>query len=786
MIKKHLSFANSAVRTGSVAWAVAVSLIASAWPTSSDALSLGRSRGAAVLGRPLDVSVLATLEPQEAVPEASCFSAEVFYGDNRVNATSVTVTPLRTGPTELTLRVRSSTPIDEAFVTVYMRTVCGPSYSRRYVLLSDSPSEPAAAAPLPNLPLLGAPTAPPAPRAPAAPVESSNATGNATDSTAAAARAQQREERRQAARQAAASPEAIARAQARKQAREQAREQAKAQAAEREQAKPRSPMSTTLGKSTPPDSARLKVDLLDFSAGGDPRLRSSSEMLSQPAADNQVRAKAAAMWRAINASPDDILRDVERLKTIEADVLAMSQLTKQQTQELKTLKTELAQAQRGRYSNPFVYGLGALTLAALAFAVWAWRRSRNAERVSAAWWSNAQSAGPDDGVVAGDRTSTGGFLTSRSGSTVSELQKQRDQDRERSFVEASTLVAPATGPAPLAATVIPRMPPLTPEDFRRSGGQDSRSTQEEGPSDFGVSVTGVLRPVNAEELFDIQQQADFFMSLGQHNQAIDILQNHISDNVETSALAYLDLFDIYHKVGLRDEFADLRDEFNRVFNAQVPEYDLYGIRSRGLEEYLPAVERIQALWPNPKVLEVIEESIFRKPDRDNQPFDLLAYRELMLLYAIAKDVSENDSVRADLEVDFDVSQPPEMSAQDMLDMDATWGSSTKPHPGFSGTEVQPLSAALSPVIQGLNRGQNEEPVDDWEEALKKLPLASKSDEVDVDLELPIGAIPANPPAPDAPSAPPASPPAPADNSIDFEVVPKAKRPLGTTKPGKLF
>jgi hypothetical protein len=162
------------------------------------------------------------------------------------------------------------------------------------------------------------------------------------------------------------------------------------------------------------------------------------------------------------------------------------------------------------------------------------------------------------------------------------------------------------------------------------------------------------RPVNAEELFDIQQQADFFMSLGQHSQAIDILQNHISDSVGTSALAYLDLFDIYHKIGQREDFDVLRDEFNRVFNAQVPEFDQYGMSSRGLEDYESAMQRIQALWPSSKVLDVIEESIFRMPELDAKPFDLEAYRELMLLYAIAKEVSIDDGDSGQSLVDFDL------------------------------------------------------------------------------------------------------------------------------------
>jgi hypothetical protein len=151
--------------------------------------------------------------------------------------------------------------------------------------------------------------------------------------------------------------------------------------------------------------------------------------------------------------------------------------------------------------------------------------------------------------------------------------------------------------------------------------------------------------------------------------------------VETSALAYLDLLKIYHSLSRRDEYDQLRDDFNKVFNAQVPVFDAYSDKSSGLEAYHNALARIESLWPSPKVLEIIEESIFRKPGSgDGEAFGLEAYRELLLLYAMAKDVVE----RGGNVMDFDMSglsQPPA-------------GMDSQPHTGFSNTSIQPLSASL--------------------------------------------------------------------------------------------
>jgi tetratricopeptide (TPR) repeat protein len=775
------------------------------WPIASDALSLGRSRGAAVLGRSLDVSVLATLEPQEEVPEASCFSAEVFYGDTRVNSSSVSVTPLRTSPTELTLRVRSNVPIDEPFITLYMRATCGNSFSRRYVLLSDSPSEPAPAVQTPGLPLLGAPTLPASPSRSQAVIteQRSESSGRAQDQAPTATdRPSQRAAARQAQRQNAQAvpldPAVAEKARAQRLARQQAKEQLKAQAVERANAAPPAPrpaMSPTLGSASKNNTGRLKVDLLDLAPGREPSLRASAELLSQPTSDMTARAQAAAMWRMINSSPQDMLRDVERLKTLETEVRAMSELTKRQTQELGAVKSELAAAQSGRYANAFTYALAALSLGALAFAAWMWRQRRG---IHTPWWGNQQSLSKTDSGH------SKGKPIERFGGQDAEASEAAGREREQDFVAASQLITPPSAPMPLGDRVGP--PPSFVSSRKSSADFDVHSrhpTSElvgsafgrrgpasigrSGERDFESSAVGGLRPVNAEELFDIQQQADFFMSLGQHAQAIDILQNHISDNVETSALAYLDLFDIYHKIDQRAEFAELRDEFNRVFNAQVPEFDQYGINSRGLEDYLPALERIQALWPNARVLEVIEESIFRKPDLDDQPFDLLAYRELMLLYAIAKDVSEYDDVSFDLEenpdVDFDVSQPGDLMDITMPGFPSRGAAQGAANAGFSGTEVQPLSASLAhPSAKGAP-GTGVSIDDEWEEALKNLPLASKSIGVDID----IGIFPDAPASAGAPLAS-VSEPSPSspvvskdtvqaasksDNGIDFDITPDA-------------
>jgi hypothetical protein len=160
------------------------------------------------------------------------------------------------------------------------------------------------------------------------------------------------------------------------------------------------------------------------------------------------------------------------------------------------------------------------------------------------------------------------------------------------------------------------------------------------PADFLPSaLMDGSRSVATEELFDLQQQVEFFISLGQSDQAIEVLVNHLAESQEPSPLAYLDLLKLYHELGRREDYESLRSDFNRQFNGGAPAFEDYSYSRRGLERYESAVSRIQALWPRPEVLALIERSIFRDGPADvADVFDLEAYRELLLLYGVAREV----------------------------------------------------------------------------------------------------------------------------------------------------
>ncbi len=560
----------------------------------SSAVTLGRHSGAALIGQPLDVRVQLLVAPEED-PTNQCVTTDVFYGDTQVSPGTVRSIPQKAAgaDAQASVRIQSTLPVNEPIVTLYVKAGCSNPFTRRYVLLADLSSEPVASTPVAPPAALAVPVRPPAadsstpPRT--APARSEAGAGTAGASTRPTPGATGQANARPAV---AARPPSVVR---------------------------RTPL--------PVAAPRLQLDPVDLDPGieRDPTLKLSPLMLSEPGTSQEARAAAAERWKAINATPEDILRDARKLSTLEAEATELRGAQTRDQASLAELKSQLEQARDQRYSNPLVHALGALLLLALLALLLVWRRKSQApgSEASRAWWS----ADPDDKAAA-DKLGAPAVRPTPTPLPVNNDDKDIDfnLDDDSSFDSLNP---------PKAGTVRSGRPPLAAEPVPALPTRDKR--------EFSSSAIGGSRSIATEELFDVQQQADFFVSLGEDGQAIEVLRNHLAESHEPSALAYLDLFKLYHRLGRRHDYDQLRDQFNQVFNAGAPPFDHYTDAGRGLEAYETAFSRIQSLWPEPRVLDLIEQSIFRDASDDEvEVFDLEAYRELLLLHAIAKDLIKRD------------------------------------------------------------------------------------------------------------------------------------------------
>jgi hypothetical protein len=185
-----------------------------------------------------------------------------------------------------------------------------------------------------------------------------------------------------------------------------------------------------------------------------------------------------------------------------------------------------------------------------------------------------------------------------------------------------------------------------------------------------------VREVSVEELIDLEQQAEFFIVLGQDQAAIDLLEGHVMGTTGASPLPYLKLLEIYQRRGERENYERIREMFNEHFNSYAPAWESDMLQGHTLEGYSGVIERLQALWQTPtKAMEVLQSSLLRQ-DKEADPFDLPAYRELLFLYGVARDLSEH--------------------AQDPgVDLLLPIGAGDRAAPAADGAQVQPLLATRS-------------------------------------------------------------------------------------------
>jgi hypothetical protein len=370
----------------------------------------------------------------------------------------------------------------------------------------------------------------------------------------------------------------------------------------------------------PPAAAReparpvLKLEPLDLSIDHAPTLRLSTEIGTQPTSDPAARQAAAALWQALQKGPEEALQEAQRVQAVQRELQSLRDVNRQNAAEVAGMRAEVEQAQsRRNIASVLALLLATLLVAVLAALGWRWYRIHRVERVGRWFEANGMAAALPPLAAAARPPPPDVLLDADPIATTS----------------PGTLPIGAVPPARPAAAPLSPWSPSSMQDFQSSRG-------------------GSFRMVGVEELMDVHDKADFFLSIGEVNQAVAVLEGHVHDQVETSALPWMDLLELYHSLGRRADFERLRGEFRERFSAQVPDFDHFGQPTPTLEDYGRALSRIVALWPTRRVLDVIEESIFRKPGLPGaEPFSLEAYRELVLLYHIAADLSSAEETAPD-------------------------------------------------------------------------------------------------------------------------------------------
>ena len=239
-----------------------------------------------------------------------------------------------------------------------------------------------------------------------------------------------------------------------------------------------------------------------------------------------------------------------------------------------------------------------------------------------------------------------------------------NSERQQDWMKAAAVVGEA--PAAVPARVSTQMPSEFPADAPppppfiptrpgtptgiMSGGEDgdadgepepwTQRTQRLPPPPPRDDSQG-SRAVSIEELIDLEQQAEFFIVLGQEEAAIDLLVDHLRSTGGGSPLPYLKLLEIYKRRSEREAYDRTRARFNHRFNAVAPDWDEDVQQGRSLEDYPNIIARLQMAWSTPlDAMAELESLLFRKSR--GELFDMPAYRDLLFLYSLSRDLLDRE------------------------------------------------------------------------------------------------------------------------------------------------
>jgi hypothetical protein len=560
------------------------------------ALGFGRPVSDAVLGQSFTFTVPMRVDAGERFA-GDCLSAKVYYGDTLLppNAVRTEVLPGATDDS-LTLRVITSMAVSEPIVDVVVDIACDRRFSRRFSVFADPPTLAAGPAQVAPLPQVASPAAGPAP-ATVAPKTSAYSTAYSAQ--------------RSASGPAGTRPRVL-------------RKGATMALADEINASAHHPASDngvarkgSRSAPAPADTSRLLLE------PGVPHLKLDME---EPVIPPPSAASGAAPGLA--GLEDD---DLRQLKALQQSLDNARRDTQSQRDQTAKLQAELAQAKAdsGQAWTPWLLAMLAVAAAAIAGLAW---KLRQQTRVAHSDWFNQSALGPATAIP-----------------PVADLPPEE--------LVSAPVVARADEPVrdePAPQEAAHADLPLVDEgDARGVPIVDHSATR---PLDrhalaAAVAPAGAPRELSVEELLDLEQQADFFIALGQEDAAVDLLMSHLRSAGGQSPLPYTKLLEIYRRQGDRAAYERTRARFNRRFNAYAPDWDTGPSTGRSLEDYPETIAQLERAWHSPLDAMAILESLLFKRDDTSELFDLPAYRDVLVLYSLARDLWQHGGGHGGTQID---------------------------------------------------------------------------------------------------------------------------------------
>ncbi|MBR7798445.1 type IV pilus assembly protein FimV [Undibacterium fentianense] len=180
---------------------------------------------------------------------------------------------------------------------------------------------------------------------------------------------------------------------------------------------------------------------------------------------------------------------------------------------------------------------------------------------------------------------------------------------------------------------------LNPAIAENSGFQRTPTLEETNSSIFNFFAPRG-NSVKVEEISDVTQEAEFWISMNDPHRAIEILAAQEELEHPDSPVPWLFLLDLYRTVHEKAKYDLLRDRFIVFFNANIPEYDadLTQIPSRHLEDFPHLMQKICDSWGANGIIQYLESLLVDDREGKRAGFDLPVYRDILMLLGIAHEI----------------------------------------------------------------------------------------------------------------------------------------------------
>ena len=654
-----------------------MALGATAWPQDARALSVTGPLTHSALGQPLNLLFPLRLNADETM-NRDCVRAEVLAGEARVPPGLLQYRLESDGEGQVrAVRLLSTVTIDEPIVTVNLSLGCPARFTRQFTAFIDpADSRPTLAQPLALAETVAA-VPPSEPGANAAAV-------TATLRTAAPAEAK---------------PVPVAAASA-----PMAKTTAPTTSVPQPASKPAPKAKPKTSKPSPAASS-VAVAAAEPAPAAKPAPQAPAQPVSRlrmDPVDAPVAPPVVAESASAPASANVADETLVKLQQLEEKLDQVHRENVAAEDQFKLLRAQLDDARNQRYHNVLVYGLGAFLLALAVICAYLWRTRRTErEAHEKAWWAEVDrvrrereesrasapaplkaasvSVPPPPGLAPAYRPIP---IESRtpmpSAAPVADFDEQTmaaafvDAEQRNPWPAQPAKADPAQAAQPAVSTFghldpAPTAPlPLMNEalslqfvEASRNGHAAQFSQTTVGvpkldllpfsePDDAAYQSSGrsvILddenHEVSVEELIDLEQQVDFFQVLGQDDAAADLLRQRIAGG-QASALPYLKLLELHQRRGEEAEFNALTEQFTERFKTVPPTWGAKLDEGRDLESYTRVLEFIQQHWADSGASMAVLQNLLSHGGVDAQGFDLPAYRDLLLLYALARDQSERE------------------------------------------------------------------------------------------------------------------------------------------------